>query len=185
MGEADKPPDIHRSIKNSLESSVRATETQERILRIVSKVHRLVVHATHFLKSYILYDGETRTNSPLNVELVKATMTVLCEASRGPDAAGAPRVGRRPSEKTLLLKQELHGFHRDHYQRLMENPLEPLGFTNQDQTLQFISKEIVKDYENNIKLHFVAYVKFFVNVLFDKKARLLTLSKDDPALCRD
>ena len=41
----------------------------------------------------------------------------------------------------------------------------------------YIAKDVVKDYENNIKLHFVDHLDRFLNVLFNKKERMKNLDE--------
>jgi tRNA(Leu) C34 or U34 (ribose-2'-O)-methylase TrmL len=56
-----------------------------------------------------------------------------------------------------------------------------MGFANQHQGFLYIAGEIVKDYENNIKLHFVHHLATFINVLYRKKERLAALNKESRA----
>ena len=60
----------------------------------------------------------------------------------------------------------------------MADPQEELGFTNSTQVFQYIARDIVKDFENNIKLHFVEHVERFLGVLYKKKERLAELDKE-------
>ena len=62
---------------------------------------------------------------------------------------------------------------------------EPLGFVNKDQILQYVAVEVVKDYENNIKLHFVDHLDRFLKVLFKQKETLAVLKLEGPEQAKE
>ena len=166
-----EPPDKHRSIKQALKQVVNDPASQERILGVVNATHRITVHVLHFLKLYLLNCYENLTPLPVVTEhLVVTIMNVICEESE--HDGGDDVECKRGKVETKMLKQDLLAFHRAHYKPTMTDSNEKLGFTNMLQLLQYIAVDVVKDYENNIKLHFVQHLDRFLGVLYQKKERL-------------
>ncbi len=163
----------HRSIKQSLKNVVRDPATQQTILDIVHASHRITVHALQFLKLYLLDRFERAAALPMVTEaLVVSIINVLCEESESKEPIA------RGKASTIQLKQELLAFHREHYKPTMADPEVKLGFTNKTQMMQYIAVDVVKDYENNLKLHFVQHLGGFLNVLYDKREVVATKNKD-------
>jgi len=52
-----------------------------------------------------------------------------------------------------------------------------LGFTYMDRILDYFAIEVVTDYENNIKQHFVEHLLHFLNVFYNKKEIMATGSE--------
>ncbi|KAH9257611.1 hypothetical protein BASA81_004060 [Batrachochytrium salamandrivorans] len=141
-----EPPDKHRSIKQSLKNVVRDPASQRTILDVVHASHRITVHALQFLKL----------------------------RSERQESGHQETRGRRCNSDTLLLKQKLLEFHREHYKLTMTDPKEKLGFTNKAQLLQYIAVDVVKDYENNLKLHFVQHLIRFLEFVYKKSEVMAT-----------
>ncbi len=168
-----EPPDKHRSIKQSVKNVVRDPATQQSILDIVHASHRITVHALQFLKLYLLDQFERGTMIPMLTEsLVVSIINVLCEESESKEPTA------RGKATTIQLKQDLLAFHRNHYKPTMADPEVKLGFTNKTQMMQYIAVDVVKDYENNLKLHFVQHLDRFLNVLYDKSEVVATKNKE-------
>ena len=69
----------------------------------------------------------------------------------------------------MELQKKLSCFYTEHYQRTVAFDEEDLGFTNKDQILKYVARDVVKDYENNIKVHFKDHLERFLTVLYSKK----------------
>ncbi|KAH9257656.1 hypothetical protein BASA81_004105 [Batrachochytrium salamandrivorans] len=179
-----EPPDKHRSIKQSLKNVVRRPPRHSEPSSTLSHAsHRITVHALQFLKLYLLSCFENGVKLPLVTEhLVVSIMNVLCEESERQESerqeSGHQETrGRRCNSDTLLLKQKLLEFHREHYKLTMTDPKEKLGFTNKAQLLQYIAVDVVKDYENNLKLHFVQHLIRFLEFVYKKSEVMATGNK--------
>ena len=170
-----QPGDKKCSIKTSLKSVLKNPEDQRKILEITHSTHFIRVHVLQFLKLYMLWCFETQGIMPfpkVTEDLVQAIIFVLCE-----DEEGGKRT-RPPNPETIELRDHLHHFHLTHYKPTMADPEERLGFNNMTQLMQYFAAEVVKDYENNIKLHFVQHLNLFLDVLYDKKEVRATKDKD-------
>ena len=73
----------------------------------------VTVHALQFLKLYLLTRYEIALPE-VTEHLVVTIMNVICEESNGRETNT-----KRCKESTLLLKQELLLFHREHYKSTM------------------------------------------------------------------
>ena len=81
----------------------------------------------------------------------------------------------RGNDDTKDLKKSLKAFYLEQYKPTMVTC--SLGFTNQTQLLQYVAKDVVKDYENNIKLHFAQHLRRFLGMLYEKKNVLIKEEK--------
>jgi hypothetical protein len=93
------------------------------------------------------------------------------------DGEESKKRGRPPKAETVALKEKLSKFHRKHYKPTIAEG-EELGYTNMSQILFYLTTDLLTDYENNIKQHYVEYVERFINVVFRKKEKCASMSKE-------
>ena len=75
--------------------------------------------------------------------------------------------GPKPKGDNLKLYNEFLQFYDDEYKKLGYN--DKLDGTNLSQILGYMSIDMITNVENNIKMHFIKYVKRFVNSCFKKQ----------------
>jgi hypothetical protein len=179
----DKPLPYYRAIKQSLRNILKHPEHQDVILETVMSAHRIVIHTLQFLKLYLLHHYD-RTSALLMVDevLILNIMKVLCEESIVQEGADAvvKKQGRPPKAETVALKTALLAFHREHYKPTMTHG-EALSYKNMNTVLSYLTTDLLTVFETNIKQHYVEYVERFINVVFMKKEKCASMSKEDKA----
>ena len=171
------PPDpeisTYKTIKTSLKSIVTDPYVIERLNSTVLMAHRISIHTLHFLKLYLLHTFEMSHQLP-NVDhsLVLNIMKTL-----------APKQtlrGRPPNIETIELKVQLQAFYLEYYQPLMAlaEPLSEmtrLNYEHMGTILEYMTTNVQTVYLNNIKQHFITCVERYINVISQKKSKLLAI----------
>src|SRR5580765_5329765 len=95
-----EPPDKHRCIKQSLKNIVRNVDSQRAVHALVTRCHRITVHALQFLKLFLITRYEDGAPLPTVTEhLVLNIMKVICE-----DGQDDETESKRGKEATKQLK---------------------------------------------------------------------------------
>lgn len=180
-----KPPDKshpnYRTIKQNLRNILKHPEHQDVILHTVMSAHRIVIHTLQFLKLYILHQYDSTSTIPkVNQVLLLNIMKVLCEESTRKEGVDVPtkKAGRPAKSETVALKTDLSAFHREHYKPTMTLG-ETLCYKNMNTILDYLTIDLLTMYETNIKQHYVEYVERFLNVVFSKKEKCASMSKEE------
>ncbi len=149
----------------------------ETMQSIVIAVHHLSIYTLDFLKAYLLYKYDQQHALPvINENLIKNIMTVLCEKTDKDKRSCASRL----KKETQKLKARLGAFYEAHFRSIV--PADTVfQSTNLLQVWTYFARDVVKDYENNIKQHFAAYVQRFVNVVCNKKQDMKSMASDEKA----
>lgn len=130
--------------------------------------HKLVQHASHWIKLYALH---MKPELPqLDQKFIMCVFKTICTK--------ATNKGRPPNEETKALMEKLTAFHHTRYEPLMLGEVITLN-SNYENMLKYLADSMVTVYETNIKQHFVEYVERFVNVVLDKKARINSLASKE------
>ncbi|MEB3202793.1 MAG: hypothetical protein VKK05_08285 [Synechococcus sp.] len=165
----NKPPDPYKTNKTSLKSIVRSPEIQEKLMDVVLTAHNMMRHTTQFLKLYLLHCYETKKPIPeLTVTFLVNVMKCLCIKTENR--------GKKPSDATLKQKAPLIAFFKEHYAPLMT---ETITYTHMANIMSYLAQDILTSYENNIKQNFVSYIERFVNVYYDHKEKIKTMTKEE------
>ena len=150
-----KPPDKYRTIKCSLKSIVKDNLDQTKLFDACYRTHQIVIHTYQFLRLWVLHKYHSNQNIPIITDdTIKMTFKALIKDSKGP----------KPKGSNLELYNEFIKFYDEEYKDL--NYSVKLDGKNLSQILNYMSIDILTNIENNIKLHFVKYVKRFVNSCF-------------------
>ncbi len=125
------------------------------------RVSRLFTHTLQFVKAYYLHAYETvpaedETPMVITQSLVTNVMRTLTTRENG--RRGRPAGG--PAQEQLQL---LTTFYEDHYRRTIPNDEAPISSLNLTQIQEYLSKEVVTAFDNNIKANFLRYLQRFVN----------------------
>ena len=168
---------FYKVIKNKLSNVVEDKASLETIQSIVIAVHHLSIYTLDFLKAYLLYNYEQQRPLPVIDEtLIRNIMTVLCEKTDKDKQSRASRL----KKETKDLKARLGEFYDAHFRSIV--PADTVfQSTNLLQVWTYFARDVVKDYENNIKQHFAAYVQRFVNVVCNKKQVMESMASDEKA----
>jgi transposase len=165
-----KPPDIDLPVYKTVKHSLRAIlknpeETHKRILSAVLTGHKLVQHASQFIKLYFIHCYDHEKPFPvLDTKFVKCVMKTI--------GVKDTKQGRPPNADTVALMDMLQAFHDVYYATYLH---ENITFSSLDNMLTYLADGMVTVLETNIKQHFVEYVERFVNVAMDKKGCLENL----------
>ncbi|NBX51676.1 hypothetical protein EBT25_17515, partial [bacterium] len=134
-----------------------------------------------FLKLYLLHKYDTNSTLPTVDEvLLLNIMKVICEDSVEHGGEETKKQGRPPKAETVVLKTTLLAFHREHYKPTMTFN-EALSYKNMNTVLAYLTTDLLTVYETNIKQHYVEYVERFINVVFMKKEKCVSMSKEEKA----
>lgn len=178
-----QPPDkpYYRAIKQSLKNVLKHPEHQDVILQTVMLAHRIVIHTLQFLKLYLLHSYDTTATLPIVDEvLLLNIMKVLCEETTAQEGEETKKQGRPPKAETVALKRVLLAFHREHYKPTMAHEI--LSYKNMNTVLAYLTTDLLTVFETNIKQHYVEYVERFINVVFGKKEKCPSMSKEEKAV---
>ena len=131
--------------------------------------HNMMRHTTQFLKLYLLYCYDKKQPLPeLTVTFLVNVMKCLCIKTESR--------GKKPSDATLKQKAPLIAFFKEHYAPLMT---ETITYTHMANIMSYLAQDILTSYENNIKQNFVSYIERFVNVMYDHKEAMKTMTKEE------
>jgi N-acetylmuramoyl-L-alanine amidase len=148
MNVKEKPPDKYQCIKVPIQRILKKeTNTLEIINDAVSRTNYITTKSYFLLRLWVLQKYHNNQDIPhITEDTIKMSMKSLVKASAGPKAKG---------NNLLLLQefQQLHSF-------LLEDG------KNLSATLDYYSTTMITAIENNIKMHFMDYVKRFVNSYF-------------------
>ena len=154
----------YKNIKTSLSSIVTDYDVVVTLNETVLMAHRIAIHTLQFLKMYLIHYFDTTQQLPLvNHALILNIMKIL--------APKQAHGGSAPKQKTAELQAELQLFYVQYYQPTMATET-PLTYRHMSEILRYMVVMIETAYLNNIKQHFVSCVERYVNVYFDKRARV-------------
>lgn len=153
-----RQPDKYRTVKCSLKDIAKDDLDMTKMFDACFRTHKLVIHTYQFLRLWILNKYHNKLDIPLITEdTFKMCFKALLKESQGP----------KPKRDNLKLYNEFLKFYDDEYKQLGYDI--KLDGTNLSQILGYMSIDMITNVENNIKMHFVKYVKRFVNSCFKKQ----------------
>ena len=159
----DKPPEFFKSVKTSLKSILKHPEINTEIINnSVIKSNKIVIHTLQFLKLYLLdyYENNHGSLPIVSKELINNTMKIVCGEKE-------EKRGKPPKQETVLMKDKLAAFYKEHYLPTTQN--DPIDYAGLNTVLDYLKEDVITMYENNIQLHYVDYVERYVNVVWKKK----------------
>jgi hypothetical protein len=157
-----KPPDkeFYKSNKVSLKHILKNPEINlEKIMDATFRTNKIIIHTLQFMKLYLIdYYDKNKSLFFIDDVFINSCMKILCNETK---------TGRPPKKEVKELKDKLTSFYNIHYKPFMLD--ETLEYTYLNTVLDYLTKDIITMYENNIKLHYVEYIERFVNVIWKKK----------------
>ena len=156
----------YQSRKCSLRAVLRGPASVERIQDAVRRCDTLWIHCLLFIKGFLLNKYEQDPERARDLPQVDPTFVLNALRT----VAGVRVNGG--SRSAQGQRQDLRDFYVQHYAPTMppEEPLTPA--THLTQILVYLSKELVVDYENNIKQHWLQHLNLFLNDGLQKKEML-------------
>lgn len=163
------PPDIEtfdyiKTIKTNIRHVLNddhASETLNKINDIVLKTNKIVTHTYQFIKLYLLFLSEKCQEFPIiNKQFVSDVfVTITIRKNKQGQTSNH-------SEQQINLRQ----FYIHHYkQTIFDN--EELFYDKMSYVLPYEANDIVKNINNNIKMHYFRHLKTLINYSFNKKGR--------------
>ena len=162
--EPDRPPDVpkgvdftrhkipFKSIKTSLKSIIKNSETQKKINNLVIRVNDIVIDTYQFIKLFILKKLNTTQAIPnIDINFIKYCMSTL---------GNRDNRGKKTVETPLL--QEIQKFYTDEFQPI--NNHQKYEFINLSYIFPYVYTSIHTSIMNNIKEHFAKRLSKFISI---------------------
>jgi hypothetical protein len=155
-----------RTVKTSLESVIiddNIGTNKDIIMDAVNRTHQTVIHVYQFIRLYILKKYHDKQEIPVIdtnfISMVFKALTVNSIA------------GPTPKGSNLKRFNEFKKFYMTDYKKLGYR--NKINGVNLSQIFNYMKIDILTNIENNIKMHFMSYVKRFVNSSFREKNNTL------------
>ena len=152
MYEKVKPPDKYRCIKLPIQKIIKSDlpiDVLERINDAVSRTNTITTNSYFLLRLWVLQKYHNNQEIPIITEdTIKMSMKSLVKASAGP----------KPKGNNLALLQE--------FQNIGNSIFTLQDGKNLSAILDYYATTMITSIENNIKMHFIDYIKRFVNSYF-------------------
>ncbi len=152
MYEKVKPPDKYRCIKLPIEKIIKSDlliDVLERINNAVSRTNTITTNSYFLLRLWVLQKYHNNREIPIITEdTIRMSMKSLVKASAGP----------KPKGNNLALLQE--------FQNIGNSIFTLQDGKNLSAILDYYATTMITAIENNIKMHFIDYIKRFVNSYF-------------------
>ena len=145
-------------LKIRLDKIVNNDQYLVKINDVVNRTHQLVIHVYQFIHLWILYKYKNKLDIPMiNENTIKMAFRALSDQSFGP----------KPKGDNLDIYEEFETFYKNTYSELeYSNKISSLNLSS---IIQYQCVDMLTNIENNIKLHFINYVKRFINGSFKDK----------------
>jgi len=152
MYEKVKPPDKYRCIKLPIQKIIKSDlpiDVLERINDAVSRTNTITTNSYFLLRLWVLQKYHNNQEIPIITEdTIRMSMKSLVKASAGP----------KPKGNNLALLQE--------FQNIGNSIFTLQDGKNLSAILDYYATTMITAIENNIKIHFIDYIKRFVNFYF-------------------
>jgi hypothetical protein len=137
--------------------------------KVSDQLNKLVINVYHFLKCWILKCYEIGGVNNTLPKITKDTIKLIFKILTVQDARGS-----KVSEDDKDLYSTLNEFYETEYSKLYVD--EKMPVQKFCQLLKYITKGIVTNINNNIKLHFFNYLRCFVNGYFKSRHNNIILN---------
>jgi len=152
MYEKVKPPDKYRCIKLPIQKILKSDipiDVLERINDVVSRTNIITTNSYFLLRLWVLQKYHNNQEIPIITEdTIRMSMKSLVKASAGP----------KPKGNNLALLQE--------FKNIGNSIFTLQDGKNLSAILDYYATTMITAIENNIKMHFIDYIKRFVNSYF-------------------
>jgi hypothetical protein len=151
-----EPPDKYRTLKISLKQIIKSDEIRSKLFEVTTRTNKLVIHVYQILRLWILNKYHNNEDIPnITPELVKMIFKAISKDSIA---------GKKPAGDNFKIYTEFKDLYEKEYKQLgYETKLSSLHLS---QIINYQSIDMVTNINNNISLHFIDYVKKYVNQSF-------------------
>lgn len=159
-----QPADKYQTLKVSLKQIVKDNDVKRQLFEVVTRSNKLVIHVYQLLRLWILNKYHTNQEIP---QITDDTIKMIFKA-----VATDAKAGKQPSGNNLKLLQEFKDLYNKEYKQL--GYLNKLSGLHLSQIISYLSIDMLSNIENNIKSHFIDYLKRFTNQSFkDENNKIL------------
>ncbi len=153
-----KPPDKYRTLKISLKQIIKKDVDYSVLHDAIDRTNKLVIHVYQFLRLWILNKYHKKQDIPeITKDIIQMAFKALTTESSGP----------KPKGTNLKYYEEFLKFYDNTYKKL--NYKDKIDGNNLSQIIGYMCTDMVTNIENNIKLHFMDYVRRVVNCNFKEQ----------------
>ena len=152
-----QPPDKYHTLKIPLKNLLKNPSSS--LITLSSAIHRtnqLTTLVLLFLRAYLLHQYHQKQSLYIITnDVIKMAFKVFLKKATA---------GTKPVGSNLKIFNQFNQFHQQVFSTIINN--EPIDGLHLAQILQSEATQILTNIENNIKLHFVDYLKRFINAYF-------------------
>ena len=152
-----EPPDKYRTLKCPIKTIIKKEKHLSSIMDAVIRTHKLTIHVYQLLRLWLLDKYDANNLPTITTDTIKMAYKVLSLDSAGP----------KPKGTNLNVLNELQELYDNEYKNL--DCLQKIDASNLSQIIGYSCVDIMKNIENNIKMHYIKYINRFVNSSFKKE----------------
>ena len=142
----------YKVIKIRLYRIIKDSESLQILSDAVNRTHQIVIHVYQFLRLWILNKYENNVVIPkITEDILKMSFRALTEHTNGPN----------PKGDNLKIYEEFKTFNEEVYSKL--NYTSKIKSINLSAIIDYQCTDMLTNIENNIEMHFIDYLKQYVN----------------------
>ena len=141
-----------KSIRTSLKSIIKDSDTQKKINELVIRINDIVIDTYQFIKLYVL----KKLNNNNELSTIDITFIKYCITSLGTRDNRGKKIVHTP------LLQEIQQFYSTDFQPI--NNHQKYQLNNLSFTLPYVCSSIEVSIKNNIKEHFIKRLSKFISI---------------------
>lgn len=166
-----EPPDKYRTRKCPIKTIIKRKKYLSTINDAVIRTHKLTIHVYQLLRLWLLNKYNSNDLPNITTNTIKMAYKVLSMDSVGP----------KPKGENLNTLNELQKLYYEEYKYL--GCSQKLDASKLSQIINYSCVDMMKNIENNIKIHYVSYVNRFVNLSFKKEHNKIIEKVNDEEKC--
>lgn len=126
------------------------------LLDAICRTHQIYIHVCHLIRLYILDKYHKKEQIPkITINFISMAFKVISKNCKG---------GNTPKGANLKLLNNMKLFYMSDYKKL--GYTKKISGKNLSHIFNYMKTDILTNIENNVKMHFMSYVKRFVNSSF-------------------
>ncbi|AYV83137.1 MAG: hypothetical protein Hyperionvirus4_102 [Hyperionvirus sp.] len=150
------PPDKYTTIKVRLNQISQNSDCLKNIAEAVKNMNILIRHVLFFINAYLLYLYKNNKEFPIiDKPYIRLIFRLFCIK---------PKRGAAMTKENQILFKAMQKFYEDHF--ILTNPHHLIDGQSLSYMIGYATTTILTNIENNISMHFINRVRFFVNQNF-------------------